>query len=82
MIFFVCSVKTVFLFPTKMILAFYQKTQDNLLPKMHFRDDISGIIEKDDIHHRKYGISSDRKTKHDKKVYSIKYTQGELVRLM
>ena len=49
---------------------------------MHFRDDISGIIEKDDIYPRKYGISSDRKTKHEKKVYSIKYTQGELVRLM
>ena len=78
MIFSVCSVKTVFLFPTKMI----KKPKTIFSRKMHFRDDISGIIEKDDIYPRKYGISSDRKTKHEKKVYSIKYTQGELVRLM
>ena len=43
------------------------------------------IIGKDDIHPRKYGTSSDRKinmmiqiNKDDKKVYSYKYTQGEL----
>ena len=33
------------------------------------KDDISGIIEKDYIYPRKYGISSDRKIKDDKKVY-------------
>ena len=31
------------------------------------------IIEKDDIHPRKYGISSDRIIKDDKKVYSVEY---------
>ena len=30
---------------------------------------ISGITENDDIHPRKYGISSDRKIKDNKKVY-------------
>ena len=36
------------------------------------KHDISGVIEKADIHPRKYGISSDRKIKHDKKVFSIR----------
>ena len=34
---------------------------------------ISGMVEKDDIYPRKYGISSDRNIKDDKKVYSVKY---------
>ena len=38
-----------------------------LLPKNKLKDDISGIVEKDDIHPRKYGISSDRIFKDDKK---------------
>ena len=38
--------------------------------KNTLRDDISTIIEKYDIYPRKYGISSDRKIKDDKKVYS------------
>ena len=38
--------------------------------KNTLRDDISTIIEKDDIYPRKYGISSDSKIKADKKVYS------------
>ena len=33
-IFSVYSVKMVFLFPINMILSFYQKSQDNLLPKI------------------------------------------------
>ena len=33
--------------------------------KNTIKDSISGIIEKDDIHPRKYGISSDRKIKDD-----------------
>ena len=37
--------------------------------KNTIKDDISGIIEKDDIYLRKYGISSHRKTKDDNKVY-------------
>ena len=59
----------VFLFPTNMILFFYQKSKDDLLPKNTLKDDISSIIEKDDFHPRKYSISSDRKIKDDKKVY-------------
>ena len=35
------------------------------------KDKISGIIENDDIHARKYGNSSDRKIKDDKKVPMI-----------
>ena len=38
--------------------------------KNTLRDDISTIIEKDNIYPRKYGISSDRNIKDDKKVYS------------
>ena len=37
--------------------------------KNTIKDDISDIIEKDDIYLRKYGISSHRKTKDDNKVY-------------
>ena len=33
------------------------------------KDNIFGIIEKDDIHPRKYGISSNRKITDEKKVY-------------
>ena len=44
-----------FLFPTNMILPFYQK--DDLLPKNTPEDDISVIIEKGDIHPRKYGTA-------------------------
>ena len=41
----------VFLFPTRMILPFCRKSKDDLLRKIKLNDDISGIIEKDDIHH-------------------------------
>ena len=64
----------VFHFPVYMILLFCQKSKDDLLRKNILKDDISGIIEKDDIYPRKYGTSSDRKIKDDKKVYSFKYT--------
>ena len=40
--------------------------------KNTLKDDISGIIEKYDIHPRKYGISSDENVKDDKKVYFYK----------
>ena len=40
--------------------------------KNTLKDDISGIIEKDDIHPRKYGISSDKKIKDDKEVFFYK----------
>ena len=74
MTFSVYLLKMAFLFPTNMILPFCQKSKADLLPKNTLKDDISSIIEKDDIHHRKYGIFADRKIKDDKKVYSAKYT--------
>ena len=69
----------VFLFATNMILPFCQKSKDDLLPKNTPKNDISAIIKKDDIHPRKCGISSNRKIKEHKKVYSAKYLYGELV---
>ena len=50
-----------FIFPINMILLFFQNSKDDLLPKNIGRDDISGIIEKDNIHLSKYGIFFDRK---------------------
>ena len=50
-----------------MILPFCQKSKDDLFQKNTLKNDISGIIEKDDIYPRKYGIPSDRKIKDDKK---------------
>ena len=41
------------------------------------KDGISGIIEKVDIHRRKYCISSDRKIKDNKKVYF--YKKGSMI---
>ena len=63
----------VYLFPINMILPFCQKSKNDL-PKKTLKDNISSIIEKDDIHPRIYGICSDRKIEGDKKVYSAKYT--------
>ena len=37
------------------------------------KDDISSIMEKNDIHPRKYGMSSDRKIEDDRKAFSVKY---------
>ena len=74
MIFSVYPVKMMFLFPTNMILPLWQKNKDNFLPKNTLTDDISGIIEKDDIHSTKYSIFTDRKIKDDKKIYSVKYS--------
>ena len=55
--FSVYSVKMVFLFAANLILPFYQKSNDNLLPKKNtLKYDISGIIENDDIYPRKFGI--------------------------
>ena len=56
MMFSICSVKMVFLFPTNMKLPFCQKSKDDLFPKNTPKDDISGITEKDDIHPRKDDI--------------------------
>ena len=62
MIFSVYSVKMVFLFPTNITLL-SKKQRWSSAEKY-----LSGVIEKDDIHPRKYDISSDRKIKDDKKV--------------
>ena len=56
-----------------MILRFCQKSNDDLLLKNTLTDEISDVIEKDDIHPRNYGIYSDRKIKDDEKVYSVEY---------
>ena len=64
----VYSVKMVFLFPQ----IWYYLSNDNIRTKNALKDDISGIIEKDNIHSREYGISSDRKIKDDKKAYFCK----------
>ena len=58
MIFVVCSVKMVFLFPANMKLRFCPKIKDDLFPKNTLRDDISDITEKDDLYPRKddFGI--------------------------
>ena len=73
MVFSVYSVKMVF---------FSYKYDIILLSKKERWDGISGIIEKDDVHPRKYRISSNKKIEDDKKVYLVKYTLGEPVRLM
>ena len=39
----------VFPFPTNMILPFCQESKVDLLPENTIKDDISGLIEKDDI---------------------------------
>ena len=69
-------------FPQIWYYTFFKKTNDDHLPKNSLKNDISGIIEKYYIHLRKYGISNDRIIKDDKKVYSVKYTYGDLVSLM
>ena len=43
--------------------------------KNTLKDDISSIIEKDNIHPKKYGISFDRKIDNDKKFTFIKMFQ-------
>ena len=45
--------------------------------KNTLKDDISGIIEKDDIRPRKYNFSSNRKIKDDKKVYLYKKNSND-----
>ena len=72
-IFHLHPVKMVFPFPTNMILPFCQESKVDLLPKNTLKDDISGLIEKDNIHPTKYGYSFGRKIKDDEKVYSVKY---------
>ena len=72
-IFHLYPVKMVFPFPTNMILPFCQESKVDLLPKNTLNDDISGLIEKGDIHPTKYGVSFGRKITDDEKVYSVKY---------
>ena len=62
----------VYLFPTNMILPFCQKSKKGFSRNNTLEDDISGIIEKDDVHPRKYGTSPNRKTKVAKKVHFYK----------
>lgn len=70
LVFYVYSVKIPF--SKNMILPFFQKGTVDLFWKKKIKDGISGIIEKVDIHRRKYCISSDRKIKDNKKVYFYK----------
>ena len=75
-------VKMVFLFSANKISPFCLKSKNDLLPKNTHEDDIPSITDikkKNDIHSRKYGISSNRKIKDDKKVSSYKYELVELV---
>ena len=70
----------VFLFSANKISPFCLKSKNDLLPKNTHEDDIPSITDiKNDIHSRKYGISSNRKIKDDKKVSSYKYELVELV---
>ena len=54
------------------LLSHIYKYDITFLSQKERWDDISGIIEKDDTHPRKYGASSNKKIKDDKKVYSVK----------
>ena len=54
--FSVCSVNLVFLFPTNMKFPFCQKSKDDLFPKNTPKDDISSITEQYDIYPRKDDI--------------------------
>ena len=73
LIFFCTFSKDNTFFPYKYDINLLSKKQMWYSPKNVLQDDNSGITEKSDIHHRKYGISSDRKIKDDIKVYSFKY---------
>ena len=53
MMFSVCSIKMIFLFPTNVKLPLCQKSKDDLFPKNIPKDDIPNITEKDDIYPRK-----------------------------
>ena len=57
------------------ILPFCQKTYDDPLPTntLMLKTTFPVPLKRNDIHCRKYGISSDRKPKRDKKVYLVKY---------
>ena len=56
MMFSVCPVKMVFLFPTNMKLSSCRKSKDNFFLKNTPKDDICGITEKYDILPRKDDI--------------------------
>ena len=57
MMFSVCSIKMVFVFPKNMKLPICQKSKNDIFPKNTPKDNISGIAEKDDIHSRKDDIN-------------------------
>ena len=50
MMFSVCWIKIIFIFPTNLKLSFCQKSKEDLFPKNAPEDYISGITEKDNIH--------------------------------
>ena len=75
LVFYVYSVKIPF--SKNMILPFFQKGTVDFFRKKKIKDDISRIIEKVEIHRRRYCISSDRKIKDDKKVYF--YKKGSMI---
>ena len=56
MMFPICSIKIVYLFPTNMKLLFFQKCKDDLFPKNARKDDICSITEKDYNYPRKDDI--------------------------
>ena len=72
MLFSAYPVRMVFLFLINMILPFCKKRKDDLLKNTH-KDGIFCIIEKDDTHPEKFGISSDQKFKDDKRFHSVKH---------
>ena len=75
-IFYVYLVKMVSLVSANVILPFCQKSKDDPLPKntLLLKTTFPVPLKRNDIHRRKYGISSDRKPKRDKKVYLAKYS--------
>ena len=68
MIYSVYSLKMVFLFLKNTIYLSVKKAKMIFSIKNTLKDDICGITEKDDIHPRKYCISSDKKINDDEKV--------------
>ena len=80
MTFSVYSKKMVFLFPTSMILPFSQESKVIFYRKNTLND--FPYREKNDSHPRQCGISYDRKSKDDKKVYFYKKVPAILCTFM
>ena len=75
MIFSVCSVKIVF--PKDMILPFYQKSKDDLLPKIHLKMTFPISLKNVLFILENIVFLLIEKTEEDK-VYSVKYALEEL----